>query len=81
MIQVGIHQYGLTRRPTVWRKSTHSASNGNCVEVAFDEANSLVDVRDSKDGPEAPALSFTHLEWDAFVAGVKDGQFDRPVAA
>jgi hypothetical protein len=36
-----------------------------------------VRVRDSKD-PDGPVLKFTGPEWDAFVAGVKDGEFDLP---
>jgi hypothetical protein len=34
-------------------------------------------VRDSKN-PTGPALIFTPGEWDAFLAGAKDGEFDRP---
>jgi hypothetical protein len=58
-----------------WKKSSFSNGNGgnNCVEVAFLEA--VVAVRDSKD-PSGPALSFTAAEWDAFVGGAKDGEFD-----
>jgi hypothetical protein len=26
--------------------------------------------------PDGPTLYFTAAEWDAFVAGVKDGEFD-----
>ncbi|MFV2179236.1 DUF397 domain-containing protein [Actinomadura sp. LOL_016] len=33
-------------RPTTWRKSSHSGTEGNCVEVA--KLTSLVGVRDSK---------------------------------
>ena len=33
-------------------------------------------VRDSKN-PTGPALIFTAAEWDAFVSGAKDGEFDR----
>lgn len=58
----------------VWRKSRHSASNG-CVEVAFVEGH--VAVRDSKDRL-GPVLVFTPVEWDAFVAGVRDGELTGP---
>ena len=59
-----------------WIKSSFSNGNGgnNCVEVALSEGGSR--VRDSKD-PSGPALSFTAAEWDAFVAGVRSGEFDR----
>jgi hypothetical protein len=58
----------------IWRKSRHSASNG-CVEVAFVDQH--VAVRDSKDR-QGPALVFTPAEWDAFVAGVRDGELTAP---
>ncbi len=32
-------------------------------------------VRDSKD-PGGPVLDFTPAEWRAFIAGVRDGEFD-----
>ena len=37
---------------------------------------SLRSVRDSKD-PSGAALVCTPDEWDAFVGGAKDGEFDR----
>jgi hypothetical protein len=57
----------------VWRKSTHSFSNGNCVEVASApslDTPEMVLVRDSKD-PEGPRLSFNRREWAAFTAAVR----------
>lgn len=57
-----------------WRKSTRSGATGNCVEVAF--ASDKVLVRDSKDRGNGPILRFTTAEWDAFVDGARDGEFD-----
>jgi hypothetical protein len=59
-----------------WRKSARSNNGGNCVEVAANLPGAVA-MRDSKD-PDGPALVFTPAEWDAFVAGVKDGEFDQP---
>jgi hypothetical protein len=58
--------------PAVWRKSTSSESNG-CVEVAF--VGDQVAIRDSKDR-SGPVLQFTHKEWEAFLGGVRAGEFD-----
>ncbi len=57
-----------------WIKSTHSGpGSDNCVEVAF--VGDAIAVRDSEN-PDGPALIFTQAEWDAFVGGAKDGEFD-----
>lgn len=58
-----------------WKKSTRSGGNGSCVEVAITDEG--VAVRDTKDRTKAPHI-YTHDEWDAFVGGVKDGEFDLP---
>ncbi len=58
----------------VWQKSSRSGPySDNCVEIAF--VDGAVAMRDSKD-PHGPALLFTPAEWDAFVGGAKDGEFD-----
>jgi len=58
-----------------WHKSTFSGGNGgDCVEVAVNLPG-VVAVRDTKDRSGA-ALVFTEGEWRAFVAGVRDGEFD-----
>lgn len=58
-----------------WIKSSLSAYNGNCVEVA-DLACDRIRVRDSKH-PRGPVLTFTPAEWDAFIGGVYNGEFNR----
>ena len=59
----------------MWVKSSRSSGNcDNCVEVAF--VDGAIAVRDSKD-PQGPALIYTRDEWDAFLGGVKDGEFDH----
>jgi hypothetical protein len=63
----------LTLAGATWRTSSRSSGNGNCVEVAF--LDRAVAVRDSKDRT-GPVLIFTSAEWDAFVAGARDGEFD-----
>jgi hypothetical protein len=67
---------------TMWRKSSYSFSNGNCVEVAgwrkasassfqsncVEAGNgpAVVAVRDSKD-PAGPVLAFSPAQWRAFI--------------
>ena len=61
----------------VWRKSSHSGSQGgNCVEVATvsEEATAL---RDSKN-PEDGAIVISAIAWRGFLESVKLAEFDRP---
>jgi hypothetical protein len=63
----------LSPSPAFRKSSFSGAVNPACVEVGF--AITEVLLRDSKD-PRGPVLRFTPDEWAAFVAGVKNGQFD-----
>lgn len=57
-----------------YKTSSYSGGYG-CVEVAL-----LADgvfLRDSKNVAKEPHY-FTPHEWQAFVAGVRDGEFDLP---
>jgi len=59
-----------------WRKSSRSnGTGGDCVEVVATPATVL--VRDSKD-PRGPMLSFQPTQWTAFIAAVREGEFDLP---
>jgi hypothetical protein len=58
---------------TGWRKSSFSNGGDNCVEVAFAD-DGQVGVRDSKDRSLPPHV-FTRAEWDAFLAGIANGEF------
>ncbi|WP_367318990.1 DUF397 domain-containing protein [Streptomyces sp. HUAS ZL42] len=60
-----------------WIKSRHSNAEGNCVEVATLTDGDIA-MRNSRD-PDGPALVYTPAEVSAFLAGVKDGEFDHLV--
>jgi hypothetical protein len=59
----------------VWIKSSLSAYGPDCVEVAG-LGSDQIRVRDSKN-PRGGILNFTIREWDAFIGGVRNGEFDR----
>jgi Domain of unknown function (DUF397) len=62
-----------------WRKSSFSdekAGSSGCVEVAHLPGGGVA-IRDSKDPSCVPHV-FTAYEWECFVAGVHNGEFDRP---
>lgn len=50
----------------MWKKSSFSFSNGNCVEA--DVTKRLVRVRDSKS--PATVLSFSPAAWQAFLVSM-----------
>ena len=57
-----------------WLKSSHSYANGNCVEVRRNP-DGRVEVRNSR-FPDLLLPAFTRGEWDAFIAGIKSGDFE-----
>lgn len=63
----------VARAKDVFVKSSLSEQNGACIEVARRETAFI--VRNSRDR-EGPTLQFTLDEWQAFVGGVKLGEFD-----
>ena len=54
----------------IWRKSSYSACNGNCVEVA-DLRRDLIGVRDTKDAGRGPVLIFDSEAWRSFIESIK----------
>ncbi|HEX6346583.1 DUF397 domain-containing protein [Umezawaea sp.] len=62
------------------RGGDDSDPDGEHVEIAFVEHTdgvTYVAMRNSAH-PEGPVLVFTPAEWDAFILGAKDGEFDEP---
>jgi hypothetical protein len=56
-----------------FKTSTKTSPFIDCVQVAIKPQG--VALRDSKD-PGRKTLFFNQREWEAFVQGVKDGEFD-----
>ena len=63
-----------TMTGATWVKSSLSFANGNCVEVS-DQPGGTIGVRNSRDRG-GPVLRFTPDEWQAFLGGVRNGEFD-----
>ena len=64
---------GLDLNALPWRTSSRNSGADARIEVAT--LPDGVAVRDSS-RPDGPVLLFTPAEWDAFVAGARDGEFD-----
>jgi hypothetical protein len=54
--------------PMMWRKSSFSTDDSNCVEVAFAEP-AAVAVRDSKN-QDGPTLAVPVVTWHSFISRV-----------
>jgi hypothetical protein len=57
----------------VWQRAEGGEPDEGAVEIAF--VDDLIGMRNSAE-PDGPVLVFTQAEWDAFVAGAQDGEFD-----
>jgi Domain of unknown function (DUF397) len=58
----------------VWRRSSFSNGLALCVEVTLLDDGRIA-VRNSND-PDAGVVLFTRAEMDAWIKGVKAGEFD-----
>jgi hypothetical protein len=62
-------QPAIWRKPTsIWRTSSYSLSNGECIEVG--RMRGKIGVRDSKN-PAGPALSYSSKAWRSFLRPIK----------
>ena len=58
--------------------TSRACNNSACVQVAH-LPDGMVALRDSKDVTKAPYV-FDREEWEAFLTGVKSGEFDAPLS-
>jgi hypothetical protein len=64
-----------TTGPVEWIKASTSAGAEQHVEMR--RVGEVIEVRDAKDGETGPILRFTPAEWDAWLDGAKNGEFDH----
>ncbi|MHA5054685.1 DUF397 domain-containing protein [Streptomyces sp. SD15] len=65
----------MTEVVSTFRKSSYSAGEGNCVEVAATTTGGRA-VRDSKQ-QGGPLLAVSREGWHAFVTGARADEFGR----
>ena len=65
-------QSGQSSQEPNWRVA-RACNGGACIQVAS-QGQGVV-IGDSK-VPDGPVLTYSSLEWNQFVAGVKNGDFD-----
>ena len=68
-------EHPLKGRFDLSRAEWRSAGENGRIQIAF--VDDLIGMRDGHN-PDSPVLIFTEAEWDTFVAGAKDGEFDLP---
>jgi len=65
----------IDSRDMSWRKSSHSAANGDCVEVGH-LINGHIGVRDTKNAAKV-TLRFAPAGWRTFIGEVKQDRLNR----
>ncbi|MEU8132167.1 DUF397 domain-containing protein [Streptodolium elevatio] len=68
--------YEIELDDVTWRKSSYTANNDQCVEIADVPTSPAVAVRDSKN-PHIPAARVSSTAWSSFVQAAKQGSL-RP---
>lgn len=58
-----------------WRKSSHSSTDGECVEAR--DLGCGVEVRDTKDRAGV-VLGFGPAAWTDFLVGLREGDYRKP---
>lgn len=72
---LGAAQRSAVSSRTWLRSSFCQGASDTCVDVALGPGD--IGVRDSK-APDGPVLRFTAEEWEAFLLGVRNGEFELP---
>lgn len=65
--------YELDLSNAEWLRAEESEGEDEAIEIAF--VGEYIAMRNSAE-PDGTVLVFTEAEWDAFVLGAKDGEFD-----
>ncbi|PXY27037.1 DUF397 domain-containing protein [Prauserella muralis] len=68
---------GLDLDSAVWRRLEQGPDTVEFSFVPHTDGVTYVAMRQASD-PDGLVLVFTPSEWDAFLAGIRDGEFDRP---
>lgn len=65
----------MTDSTTPWIKAQKSTDGGNCVEMRRHQG--AIEIRDTKAHGTGPSLRFTPDEFDAWIDGARNGEFDH----